>query len=662
MKREKFSSRFKKAWNVFFNKDPTESQDEYSYSFGGSSYKPDRLRLSGGSEKSIVGAIYTRISIDAASMNVRHVRVDENDRFVEYMDSSLDSCLTVEANLDQTGRSLIQDAVLTMLENGCVAIVPAETVYPIQNGIRPDEILELRAGRITEWFPRRVRIELYNEVTGERQEVDLPKECVAIVENPFYTIMNEYNSTLQRLIRKLNLLDAIDNQNGTNKLDLLIQLPYSVKTETKKKEVDMRRKEVEDQLARSKFGIAWLDATEHVTQLNRAVENNLMPQIEYLTTMVYGQLGITPEILNGTADEQVSKNYLERTISPIMTALTEEMERKFLTPTGRTQHQAIKAFNDPFRMVATSQIAEMADKLTRNEILTSNEVRKIFGIKPSSDPTADELRNKNLNQSNNNDSANQLSGVGQVMTDDGKVISDAEYQQAMSDLDSLDQQLYDLDRELEKDDLKHYASPYYDPVKAHEYYERTKELKGRKASTKGLNDQGKAAASYIQKSINAERDQKIQSETAKEKREAEAKINAYSQKMQQKIDSIRASIQNESTMESHKEHLRAQISDLRNQNKAQRAAIQALYKMNVAELKAKTKEEYASKYLAELENLKSDPEMSGSGSGIRSGAPNISDAEYRERRKVVDSREAGKITAEQANKKFEEIQKKHNRK
>lgn len=666
MKKEKFSSRFKKAWNVFFNKDPTvEEPSAYQYGGGfGSGYKPDRVRLSGGSEKSIVGGIYARISIDASSMNVRHVKVDENDRFVEYMDTELNHCLSVEANADQTGRSMIQDAVLTMLETGSVAIVPARTEEALQtylNGVIPNEIYELRAGKIVEWFPKYVRVELYNEVTGQKQEVPVPKDAVAIVENPFYTIMNEYNSILQRLIRKLNLLDDIDGQKGSNKLDLLVQMPYSVKTDLKRKEVDQRRRDLEYQLTQSKFGIGWIDSTEHVIQLNRAVENNLLPQIEYLTKMVYGQLGITPEILNGTADEQVMKNYLERTISPIMLAITEEMERKFLTKTGRSQKQAIKAFNDPFRMVTPSQIAEMADKLTRNEILTSNEVRKIFGIRPSDDPTADELRNKNLNQ-------NKQPGDGQGIPSDlstqnnNQVISDEEYQKAMTDLDTLDEQLYDLSKEL-----KHYASPYYDPVKAHEYYERTKQLKGHSTgtSTAKLNDTGKAAVDYVKKSINSERDQKIQSEAAREKREAEAKISAYSQKVQQKIESIRAQIKDDNMMDSHKEHLRAQIADLRNQNKLQRAAIQSVYKMNMAEIRANTKEEYASKYTNEIAKIRSDPEMTVSGSGRSSSEtsiPKISDAEYKERHSVIEDRENKKISNEQANAKFETIKKKYNRK
>lgn len=661
MKKEKFSSRFKKAWNVFFNKDPTvEEPSAYPYGGGfGSGYKPDRVRLSGGSEKSIVGGIYARISIDSASMNVRHVKVDENDRFVEYMDTALNYCLSVEANADQTGRSMIQDAVLTMLETGSVAIVPARTEEALQtysNGVRPDEIYELRAGKIVEWFPKYIRVELYNEVTGQKQEVPVPKDSVAIVENPFYTIMNEYNSILQRLIRKLNLLDQIDGQNGSNKLDLLVQMPYSVKTDLKRKEVDQRRRDLEYQLTQSRFGIGWIDSTEHVIQLNRAVENNLLPQIEYLTNMVYGQLGITPEILNGTADEQVMKNYLERTISPIMLAITEEMERKFLTKTGRTQNQAIQAFNDPFRMVTPSQIAEMADKLTRNEILTSNEVRKIFGIKPSDDPTADELRNKNLNQ-NNDGNAGQVSSDLSAQNN-GQLISDEEYQKAMTDLDTLDEQLYDLSKEL-----KHYASPYYDPVKAHEYYERTKQLKGRSkgTSTAKLNDEGKAAANYVKKSINSERDQKIQSEAAREKSEAETKISVYSQKVQQKIESIRAQIKDNNMMDSHKEHLRAQIADLRNQNKLQRAAIQAVYKTNMAEIRANTKEEYASKYADELAKIMSDPDMTVSGGSSGSSAPKISDPEYRERLSVIENRNDKKITEEQANSKFEELRKKYKR-
>lgn len=397
---EKLSSRFKRAWNVFFNKDPTIEETFYSY--GGSSYRPDRARLSFGNERSIIASIYNRMTIDASSIDVKHVRIDDNGRYVEEIKSGLNNCLTVEANIDQTGRNLIHDAVFSMLDEGCVAIIPID-IDPdskYSQSTSSADILTMRTGKIVEWFPNRVRALIYNEMTGEKQEVIIKKSRIAIVENPFYSVMNEPNSTLQRLIRKLNLLDAIDNQNGSPKMDLIIQLPYAMRSEAKQQHVEKRRQELEDQLSNSKYGIGYIDATEHITQLNRAVESNLMPQIEYLTNMLYSQLGITPEILNGSADEQVMKNYMERTISPIITAITEEMERKFLSKTARTQNQAIMAFNDPFKMVPTSQIAEMADKLTRNEILTSNEMRQVIGIRPSDDPRADELRNKNLNQSN----------------------------------------------------------------------------------------------------------------------------------------------------------------------------------------------------------------------------------------------------------------------
>lgn len=396
---EKISSRFKRAWNVFFNKDPTIEESFYSY--GGSSYRPDRARLSVGNERSIIASIYSRISIDAAAMDVKHVRIDDNGRYVEEIKSGLNNCLTVEANIDQTGRALIHDIIFTMLDEGCVGIVPVDidTDSKYSQSTNSDDILTMRAGKIVDWFPDRVRVLLYNEITGKKQEVVLKKSRIAIVENPFYSIMNEPNSTLQRLIRKLNLLDVIDNQNGSSKMDLIIQLPYTMKSDMKQKQAEKRRKELEDQLSNSKYGIGYIDATEHITQLNRAVESNLMPQIEYLTNTLYGQLGLTPEILNGSAEEQAMKNYMERTIAPIMTAITEEMKRKFLSKTARTQHQTIMAFNDPFKMVPTSQIAEMADKFTRNEILTSNEIRQIVGIRPSDDPRADELRNKNLNQS-----------------------------------------------------------------------------------------------------------------------------------------------------------------------------------------------------------------------------------------------------------------------
>lgn len=402
------TDRLKNAWNAFMNRDPPGAEWRYPYGPGYnywptyydygyvSTTRPDRIRLTRGNERSLVTAIYNRIAVDCSQVDIKHVRLDENGRFVELMKSGLNYCLGTESNIDQTGRAMIQDAVMSMFDEGCVAIVPVDTTFN-PNVTDSYDIRTLRVGKITQWYPNHVRVRLYNERTGQFEEVTLLKSMTSIVENPLYAIMNEPNSTLQRLIRKLNLLDVIDEQSGSGKLDLIIQLPYIVKTEARRMQAEERRKNIEMQLANSKYGIAYTDSTEHITQLNRSVDNNLMGQIEYLTNMLYSQLGITKEILEGTASEQVLLNYYNRTIEPIMAAITGEMKRKFLTKTARSQRQSIVFFRDPFRLVPVNQIAEIADKFTRNEIMSSNEIRQIVGMKPVSDAKADELRNKNLN-------------------------------------------------------------------------------------------------------------------------------------------------------------------------------------------------------------------------------------------------------------------------
>lgn len=387
-----FGSRLKHAWNAFLNKDPTTSSPG-----SGSYYRPDRPRFTRGNEKTIVTAVYNRIAIDVAAVSIRHVRLDENGRYTEDIASGLNECLTLNANLDQTGRALIQDAVMSMIDEGCVAIVPVDTtINPTVSG--SFDISSLRTGKIVDWYPQHVKVRLYNEKTGNKEEVVLPKRSVAIIENPLYAVMNEQNSTLQRLVRKLNLLDFVDDRNSSGKLDLIIQLPYVIKTDARRKQAEDRRKDIENQLAGSKYGIAYTDGTERITQLNRPVENNLMSQIEYLTSTLYSQLGITQSVMDGSADEKTMLNYNNRTIEPILSAIADEMKRKFLTKTARTQGQSIMFFRDPFRLVPVNDIAEIADKFTRNEILTSNEVRQIVGIKPSEDPKADELNNSNLRQ------------------------------------------------------------------------------------------------------------------------------------------------------------------------------------------------------------------------------------------------------------------------
>lgn len=400
MNENSFRSRIKRMWNVFRRND---SQNTYRDYGPGYTYRPDRVRLTRGNERSIVTAIYNRIAIDVSSIDIKHVRLDKNNCIEETIESPLNNCLTLEANIDQTSRAFIQDAVMSMFDEGSVAIVPVDT------DINPDDtssydILTMRTGKIVEWYPKDVKVNLYNDSSGKREDVTVPKQTVAIIENPLYSVMNEPNSTMQRLIRKLNLLDAIDEQSGSGKLDLIIQLPYIVKTEARKKQAEERRKEIESQLMGSKYGIAYVDGTEHITQLNRAVENNLMGQIEYLTNMLYSQLGITNTVLDGTANEVTMLNYINRTIEPIVSALVNEMKRKFLSKTARTQKQSIEFINNPFKLVPVSNIADIADKFTRNEILTSNEVRKIIGFMPVKDPHANELRNKNINQSQKSDS------------------------------------------------------------------------------------------------------------------------------------------------------------------------------------------------------------------------------------------------------------------
>ena len=389
-------SRIKNAWNAFFSREPTEL---YSYNNVGigSYYRPDRPRFRRGNERSIVTSIFNRLALDVASVDIKHVRLDEEGRFKEEIDSGLNNCLTLEANIDQTGRALVQDIVMSMLDEGVVAVVPVETtVNP--NKTSSYDICNMRVGKIMEWYPQHVKVNLYNEYTGKREDLTLNKCNVAIIENPFYSVINEPNSTMQRLMRKLALIDIVDEQTGSGKLDLIIQLPYIIKSEQRRAQAEKRRKDIEMQLASSKYGIAYTDGTEHITQLNRSVENNLLKQVEYLTSMLYSQLGLTTSVMDGSADEKIMSNYYDRTIEPFLSAITEEMKRKFLTKTARTQNQSIAFFKDPFKLVPVTQIAEMADKFTRNEIMTSNEIRAVIGMKPSDNPEADELRNKNLSR------------------------------------------------------------------------------------------------------------------------------------------------------------------------------------------------------------------------------------------------------------------------
>lgn len=390
----KFINRLQHAWSAFLNKDPTTPVID-----NGTYYRPDRPRFTRGNERSIVNSVYNRISMDCAAIEIKHSRVDDEGQFVYEIESGLNNCLTLEANIDQTGRAFIQDIVMSMLDEGCVAIVPVETsVSP--NKTSSYDILSMRTGKILEWYPEHVLVRLYNEKTGHKEEIKLPKKIVGIVENPLYSVVNEPNSTLQRLIRKLNLLDYVDEQSSSGKLDLIIQLPYTIKSVSRREQAEIRRQDIVRQLSTdsgSKYGIAYTDASEKITQLNRSLDNNLIKQVEDLTSMLYSQLGITTSILDGTADEKTMLNYYNRTIEPIISAITDELKRKFLTKTARTQLQSITFFRDPFKLVPLSEIANITDSFVRNEVLTSNEIRQIIGRKPSDDPRADQLLNSNIN-------------------------------------------------------------------------------------------------------------------------------------------------------------------------------------------------------------------------------------------------------------------------
>ena len=385
-----FGFRMRKAWNAFLNRDLSITNHT-----GGSYTRPDRVRLSRGNERSTITAIINKIALDVASVDFNHCKLDSDDRFKEIIDSSLNTCLSLEANIDQTGRNFIQDVIMTMFDEGSVAIIPVDTVDD-PNKTESFEILTMRTGKIVNWYPDSIRVSLYNDRIGRREELVIPKRKAAIIENPLYAVMNEPNSTLQRLTRKLILLDTIDEQSGSGKLDLIIQLPYTIKSEARQNQAEKRRMDIENQLRGTKYGIAYTDGTEKITQLNRPVENNLMKQIEYLTSMLYSQLGISESVLNGTADEKTMNNYYTRTIEPFINAIVDELNRKFISKTARTQKQKILFFRDPFKLIPVSQIAEIADKFTRNEILSSNELRQTVGRKPSSDKKADELRNSNI--------------------------------------------------------------------------------------------------------------------------------------------------------------------------------------------------------------------------------------------------------------------------
>lgn len=623
-----FGSRLKHAWNAF-NGNVQMNYRNLGMSYA---YRADRPRLSRGNERSIVTSVYNRIALDVAALKIQHVRLDKNERFISVIQDGLNNCLTTEANIDQTARAFIQDVVISMFDEGSVAIVPVDTTTnPHITGSY--DIQSMRVGQILDWYPMYVRVHVYNELTGRKEDIVVPKSTVAIIENPLYAVINEPNSTMQRLIHKLNLLDVIDEQSGSGKLDLIIQLPYVIKTEARRQQAENRRKDIEGQLSGSKYGIAYTDGTERITQLNRSVNNNLMSQIEYLTSMLYSQLGITQSILDGTADEKTMLNYNNRTIEPIISAIVDEMKRKFLTKTARSQLQSISFFRDPFKLVPVNDIAEIADKFTRNEIMTSNEFRQVIGMKPSSDPRADELRNKNLSAPSGEDEMTEPvideteEATDNLDEEENQTMILEEYEVAMRDLDELDLELDELEAELEEceeDEIKHYASPYYDPVKAHEYYLKTRKLKSRRSTAK-LNEEGKNAAKYVREQLNAERRHKAESHrkstnsTIDSLREQKKFfVEVHKNAMQRKIDSLRQKLKGMSKEEKarNKEQIYEQIDSLREDNKQERQRLQEAFNAQSSALRsahkderARMKTEYDEKYLRELDKIRSEPKF-----------------------------------------------------
>lgn len=700
-----FTDRLKHAWNVFKSRDPTDYQRDYRQYFGGDAYRPDysRPRFGSASDRSIIASIKNRIAVDAAQVDIQHVKLDDSNRYVETISSGLNYCLNTEANIDQTGRAFRLDIFMSLLEDGVIAIVPVTTSDdPEATGSY--QITNMRVGKITQWYPQVVRVQLYNEKTGNRQEVLIPKKVVAIVENPFYSVMNAPNSTFQRLTHKLALLDAVDEQSSAGKLDLIIQLPYVVKTETRKQQADKRRQEIEEQLNGSKYGIAYTDGTERIQQLNRPLENNLLGQIQYLTELAYSQTGITADILNGTADEKTMLNYNNRIIEPLVAAVADSMKRSFLTKTAITQHHSIEYFRDPFALVPINSIAEIADKFTRNEIMTSNEVRQAIGMKPSTDPNADTLRNKNLYDTTGGiPGAEGESDMEQLVED--KPVTEQDYKLLANDLDNIDSQLDALEDALEHG---------YTPQERHEYYlkyEKQGRLKSyNKSSTSGINEEGKAYLQYakelfatdrdakneasktnqdaeIEKSksdmqgninsskesrdalikgnntardrqvenvkqiskesverTNEERDRNIDAERKKTKSEVEA----YSKSVQLKIDALRSQMDGLSREDKAlvKDRVKQEIDSLRADNKAKRSELQEAFKSLSGTIRSKAKE-----ITDETKKVYSDAAKS-----FRTRAQQVND-EFRE----AHTEKAGKLREEHKSK-SEEAREKHKRK
>lgn len=625
-----FFDRLAHAWSAFrYGK----SYERYDYGIS-SGWRPDKVTLALANERSIIASIYNRISVDAASINIRHVRVDTNDRFLEVMDSKLNERFEDMANIDQTSRAFFQDVVLSLMDEGHVAIMP--TVGKLNdNDNHIIEIESLRVAQILNWYPEHVRLRAYNEKTGTREETILPKSLVAIVENPFYSVMNEPNSTLKRLIRKLNYLDELDSKSATGKLDLIIQLPYIIKTPARREQADKRIQDIQKQLDGSKLGIAYTDGTERVVQLNRSVENNLLPQIEMLTNQLYSQLGLTEAILNGSATEEELNNYFNRTIGPILTAVTEAMRVKFLTKTARTQGQSIMFFRDPFKLATLQQITEMADTFIRNQIFSANDVRAIVGYKPDPNPQSDQLINPNMPQEGI--SGEQLTEAG------GDEMTEEDYQEAFAQLDAVDAELDEFEASL---GLIHYASKYYDPVKAHEYYMKNRELVGRR-STVGLNEKGREAARYVKAQLTSERKEKQQrvrdrttSDIASVKSQTQENLESARERKKQQIANHKAAMDAQITslknalasLDSEqkkvaKPKVQEAISELREENKKVREELNVEYSEYSAQVRSQRSEEiadlrsessarraglktqYDEKYIEELDRIKADPSM-----------------------------------------------------
>ena len=628
------TDRFKQAWKAFTNKDPTKYEMQYM----GTSYslKPDRPRSTKGVDKTIVAAFYARVAVDCANNKLQHVRLDEEGSFIEEIDSTLNFCFSQMANIDQTGREFLRDAVSTLLDEGCIAIVPITTDRSIYYN-DTFEVDELRVGKIVAWYPKAVRVRLYNQEDGQFREITIPKASVAIVENPFYSIMNEPNSVLQRLIHKLALIDSIDEKNASGKLDLIIQLPYVVKTESRQKQAEERRGMIESQLTGSKYGIAYIDGSEHITQLNRPVENNLMTQVEYYTKMFYNQMGISEEIMNGTAKDDEKNEYFNHIIEPILTAISEAMTVKFLSLKARTQHQAIRYYRQPFRAVSYSTMAELIQTLSMNEICTGNEIRQFLGLKPSDQPSADELRNKN------NAAPQEMPAEGmeeQPAEDPNNPMEDLyDFQKEMTDLKTIDSDIGDLEKLIQSDfGGKHflvhaaYSSKYYDPVKAHEYYEEHKTLKGyenryggSRASTKGLNEKGREVAKIVKEKITANR--KSANETLREKANSEKEQNRAEHKqivsemssaLKDNIADLKAQLQNMN--DAQKKHakikIRAEVERLREEANKLRQELSDYYSKLNLEISANTKEgieknavDADNEYASEIAKMLKDPSL-----------------------------------------------------